>query len=63
MRVLFCPNCHQRIIPPSFMENVKIEGKIKLSCGNCNKDGNGNPKGVLIIHPNNQESNKQSTVQ
>jgi hypothetical protein len=31
--------------------NMKIAGTIKIQCGFCNKDGKGNPKGVVIIKP------------
>ena len=31
--------------------NMKIGGTINLQCGNCNKDGKGNPKGVVTIKP------------
>ena len=57
MKIFFCPNCKVRIIPPRHIENIKLEGtgKIKINCGNCNKDGNGNPKGIIVIKPKKEE--------
>ncbi len=49
----FCPNCRRKVEVPVMLRNpnMKIGGKIKITCGNCNKDGKGNPKGVVIIKP------------
>jgi len=39
MKLLFCPNCHTRIIPPKFLfnANIKTEKGITIKCGvpNC----------------------------
>lgn len=56
-QVYFCPNCRGKIDLPKMFKNpnMKIGGTVKLQCGNCNKDGKGNPKGVVIIKPKVQE--------
>lgn len=37
--VIFCRRCHQRIEPPDFLNkgNIKVGGKVVLTCGNCKK--------------------------
>lgn len=34
MKPVFCPKCHKRVNPPTFLKNVKIAdgGGIKLKC-------------------------------
>lgn len=46
--ILFCPHCHTRIIPPAMIEKVRGTGRMKVNCGNCNKDGKNN-KGAVFI--------------
>ncbi|MBP9758734.1 hypothetical protein KBD45_03490 [Candidatus Dojkabacteria bacterium] len=62
MKTHFCPNCHRRIEMPQMLKNpnFKMGGKIKLNCGNCNPDGKGNPKGVVIIKPKKEENAVQN---
>lgn len=51
MKLYFCPNCHLRIIPPPYLNKIQGGGKIKLNCGNCNKEGK-NSKGVITLKMN-----------
>jgi RNase P subunit RPR2 len=39
MKFLFCPNCHQRVIPPKWImnANIKSEKGVTLECGACKK--------------------------
>ena len=45
MKSIFCPKCRKRIMPPSFLKNVNIQGNININCGDANC------KGVFKIKP------------
>jgi len=32
MKPIFYQKCHKRIMPPSFLNNVNIQGNINLNC-------------------------------
>ncbi len=61
--IYFCPNCHGKVIPPKMFKNINVTGSIKITCGNCNKDGKGNPRGVVIIKPNKKEDELHDSVE
>lgn len=46
---LFCNRCHKRIIPPTYLKNMNIGGKVKLNCGDTKC------KGFATIKPNKTE--------
>ena len=39
MKPVFCPKCHKRINPPTFLKNVQAGGEIKLKCADPKCDG------------------------
>lgn len=47
----FCPNCKRRIMTPKILlqPNLKIAGRIRITCDFCNKEDKGNPKGIIVI--------------
>lgn len=50
MKILWCPRCHRRVIPPDFIQNANIQGKIKIKCGN------GTCTGSVTIKPTKDEN-------
>ena len=45
MKAIFCPKCHKRIMPSKFIGQVKMEGNMKLRCGDQKCSG------VAIVKP------------
>ena len=58
MKLLWCPRCHKRIIPPEFALNDNIQGKIKVKCGDTTCSGS-----ITIKPKKNEESKTDITKQ
>lgn len=55
MKPLFCSNYHKRVISPKFLNNVKVQGTLKINCGDTNC------KGIVVIK-NKTEENKTEEI-
>jgi len=58
MKLLWCPRCHKRIIPPEFALNNNIQGKIKIKCGDAKCSGS-----ITIKSKQNEEFKTNNTEQ
>lgn len=57
-KILWCPLCHTRIIPPEWVYDGKIAGNVKINCGN----NNSKCKGFIKLKLKAKELSKEEMI-